>query len=288
MNGVPGEVHTLAARLLAVGYVADPPLTAAMHLARTVGRALLLEGEPGVSKSEAARAFAQAVGATFVRLQCYEGIDASQALYDWNYGKQILAIRRAEAERALAPALFTPEYLVRRPLLQALESTADAPVVLLVDEIDRADDEFEAFLLELLQDFAVTIPELGTVRAAQPPTVFLTSNRTRELHEALTRRCLYHWVPAPSIEQERIILRLRVPDVDPALREAVVRAVARLRELELHKRPGTAEAIDWAKSLAALGASSLDAEAFELSVGSVVKDAEDLEAVRARRSELIA
>jgi MoxR-like ATPase len=288
VNGVPAEVRTLAERLLADGYVADAPLAAAMHLARTIGRALLLEGEPGVGKSEAARAYAHVTGARFVRLQCYEGIDASQALYDWDYGKQLLAIRRAEAAGTPPPSLYADEFLLRRPLLEALEGTRDEPVVLLVDEIDRADDEFEAFLLELLQDFAVTIPELGTVRAARRPVVFLTSNRTRELHDALKRRCLYHWVAVPTIEQERTILRLRAPEVDEALRDAVARAVARLRALELRKRPGTAEGIDWARSLAALGAASLDAAAFDLTIGSVVKHADDLETVRARRAELIA
>jgi MoxR-like ATPase len=288
VNGVPAEVRTLAERLLAVGYVADAPLAAAMHLARTIGRALLLEGEPGVGKSEAARAYAHVTGARFVRLQCYEGIDASQALYDWDYGKQLLAIRRAEAAGTPPPSLYADEYLLRRPLLEALEGTRDAPVVLLIDEIDRADDEFEAFLLELLQDFAVTIPEVGTMRAERRPVVFLTSNRTRELHDALKRRCLYHWVAAPTIEQERTILRLRAPDVDENLRDSVARAVARLRALELRKRPGTAEGIDWARSLAALGAASLDAAAFDLTIGSVVKHADDLETVRARRAELIA
>ena len=281
-------IVSLATALRATGYVTDAPLAAAMHLAAVVGRALLLEGEPGVGKSEAARAYAAATGATFVRLQCYEGIDATQALYDWNYGKQLLAIRRAEAAGGDAPDLYSDPFLIRRPLLHALDGTAESPVVLLIDEIDRADDEFEAFLLELLQDFAVTIPELGTIRAAVPPVVFLTSNRTRELHDALKRRCLYHWMGAPTLERERDILRARLPTTDPALIDAVTQAVARLRALDLRQRPGTAEAIDWVKSLEALGAPSLDADAFDLTVGAVVKHAEDLEVARARRAGLIA
>ncbi len=205
---VPRSVTDLTAKLLAAGYVADAPLATAMVLAQTIGRAVLLEGEPGVGKSEAARAFATATGATFLRLQCYEGIDVAQAVYDWNYAKQTLAVRGGASDD-----LFTETYLLRRPLLQALEATAGAPVVLLIDEIDRSDDEFEAFLLEFLQDFAITIPELGTIRAASRPTVFLTSNRTRELHDALKRRCLYHFLAcrAPNTSAKSCACTCRKP-----------------------------------------------------------------------------
>jgi MoxR-like ATPase len=284
---VPRAVDELRAALETAGYVADAPLATAMVLARTVGRALLLEGEPGVGKSEAARAYAAATGATFVRLQCYEGIDVAQAVYDWNYAKQTLAVR-AERTAAALPDLFSEAFLLRRPLLQVLDATAAAPAVLLIDEIDRSDDEFEAFLLEFLQDFAVTIPELGTLRAAHRPTVFLTSNRTRELHDALKRRCLYHWLAVPDPERERRILRMHLPAADDALIDSVVRAVERLRALDLRKRPGTAEAIDWAKSIASLGGTAVDAATFDLTAGAVVKHADDIATVAAHRAELLA
>ncbi len=284
---VPSAAGDLIAKLLTAGYVADPPLATAMVLAQTIGRAVLLEGEPGVGKSEAARAYAAATGATFLRLQCYEGIDVAQAVYDWDYAKQTLAVR-ADAARASAPDLFSEAYLLRRPLLQALDASAAAPVVLLIDEIDRSDDEFEAFLLEFLQDFAITIPELGTIRAVQRPAVFLTSNRTRELHDALKRRCLYHWLGTPSPEQERRILRLHLPAASDALIDSVVGAVERLRALDLRKRPGTAETIDWAKCIASLGASVVDGATFDATAGAVVKHADDIVTVAEHRSELVA
>jgi MoxR-like ATPase len=283
---VPRAVDDLIAKLLGAGYVADAPLATAMVLAQTIGRAVLLEGEPGVGKSEAARAFAAATGATFLRLQCYEGIDVAQAVYDWNYAKQTLAVRSG-ADAARVPDLFSEEFLLRRPLLTALAGSATAPVVLLIDEIDRSDDEFEAFLLEFLQDFAITIPELGTIRAAHPPTVFLTSNRTRELHDALKRRCLYHWLGMPSPERERRILRLHLPAAGDTLLDAVVRVVERLRALDLRKRPGTAEAIDWAKCIASLGANAIDDAIFDATAGAVVKHADDVATVAEHRSELL-
>lgn len=284
---MPAAVEDLIAKLFAAGYVAEPPLATAMHLARTIGRALLLEGESGVGKTEAARAFATATGATFVRLQCFEGIDVAHAMYDWNYAKQTLAVRAARPGDPV-PDLFTEPYLLRRPLLQALDATATRPVVLLIDEIDRADDEFEAFLLELLQDFAITIPELGTIRASVPPTVFLTSNRTRELHDALKRRCFYHWVAIAGAEHERRVLRLRLPAVSQTVIDDVVAAVAQLRALDLQKAPGTAEAIDWARSLDALGADRLDESTFDVTIGAVVKHADDIERVEAQRSRVLA
>jgi len=284
---VPRAVDDLIAKLLAAGYVAEAPLATAMVLAQTVGRAILLEGEPGVGKSESARAFAAATGATFLRLQCYEGIDVAQAVYDWNYAKQTLAVRGG-ADRANAPDLFSEAFLLRRPLLQALDASAAAPVVLLIDEIDRSDDEFEAFLLEFLQDFAITIPELGTIRAVQRPTVFLTSNRTRELHDALKRRCLYHFLDTPSAEHERRVLRLHLPDAADDLLDSIVRAVERLRALDLRKRPGTAETIDWAKCIAALGSAVLDDATFDATAGAVIKHADDVATVAEHRAELLA
>ncbi|HEY5349033.1 MAG TPA: MoxR family ATPase [Candidatus Lustribacter sp.] len=284
---VPNAVADLIAKLLIAGYVADAPLATAMVLAQTIGRAVLLEGEPGVGKSEAARAYAAATGATFLRLQCYEGIDVAQAVYDWNYAKQTLAVR-ADADRASVPDLFSEAFLLRRPLLQALDASGTAPVVLLIDEIDRSDDEFEAFLLEFLQDFAITIPELGTLRAARRPTVFLTSNRTRELHDALKRRCLYHWLGTPNPEHERRILRLHLPAASDALIDSVVLAVERLRALDLRKRPGTAESIDWAKCIASLGGSAVDEATFDATIGAVVKHADDIATVAEHRSDLVA
>jgi MoxR-like ATPase len=284
---VPRAVDDLIALLLGAGYVADAPLATAMVLAQTIGRAILLEGEPGVGKSEAARAYAAATGAPFLRLQCYEGIDVAQAVYDWNYAKQTLAVR-VDADRANVPDLFSEPFLLRRPLLQALDAGADVPAVLLIDEIDRSDDEFEAFLLEFLQDFAITIPELGTIRAARPPVVFLTSNRTRELHDALKRRCLYHFLGLPSPEHERRILRLHLPEAGDVLLDSVVRAVARLRALDLRKRPGTAETIDWAKCIAALGATAIDGATFDATLGAVVKHADDVATVAEHRAELLA
>jgi len=284
---VPRAVAELIAALERSGYVADAPLATAMMLAQSIGRAVLLEGEPGVGKSEAARAYATATGAPFVRLQCYEGIDVAQAVYDWNYAKQTLAVRAEGAGTAL-PDLFSEQFLLRRPLLQALDAPGNVPTVLLIDEIDRADDEFEAFLLEFLQDFAITIPELGTIRATQRPVVFLTSNRTRELHDALKRRCLYHWLDVPDAERERRILRLHLPAAGDALIDSVARAVAALRALDLRKRPGTAEAIDWAKCIAELGSERVDEATFDLTLGAVIKHADDLATVAVHRAGLLA
>jgi MoxR-like ATPase len=262
------------AALAGEGYLADRGLATAVHLAAALEQPLLLEGEAGVGKTEVARALAGAVGARLVRLQCHEGIDLHQAVYDWDYGRQLLAIRAAEAG-APARELFGREFLLRRPLLEALESDAPA-TVLLIDEIDRADDAFEAFLLEFLADFAISIPELGTIRASRPPVVILTSNRTRELHDALKRRCLYHWIDYPSREREAEIVRARLPGVPEAIAERVVDAVDRLRREELYKLPGVGETVVWARALLAL-----EGEAdLEDTLGVALKVREDIDRVR--------
>src|SRR3954447_23274573 len=233
------------------GYLADRALALSVHLARTLEQPLLLEGEAGVGKTEVARALAQATGSRLVRLQCHEGIDVHHAVYDWDYARQLLAIRAAEAG-AEPHELFGREFLLRRPLLEALESDAET-TVLLIDEIDRADDEFEAFLLEFLADFAITIPELGTITSERPPVVILTSNRTRELHDALKRRCLYHWIDYPTRAREAEIVRSRLPGLPEAITARVCDAVARLRGEELYKLPGVGETVTWARALLALG-----------------------------------
>jgi MoxR-like ATPase len=259
-------------RLAEGGYLADEALATSVYLAAAVQQPLLLEGEAGVGKTEVARALAETTGARLVRLQCYEGIDVHQAVYDWNYSRQLLALRRVETDED-EDALFSARYLIRRPLLEAIEH--DERTVLLIDEIDRADEAFEAFLLELLSDFAVTIPELGTIRAAQRPIVVLTSNRTRELHDALKRRCLYQWIDYPDLEREVAIVRSRLPEAPDAIAERVCRAVARMRGEELYKAPGIGETIAWARSLLALGP-EVD---LTRSVGAVLKVREDVEHV---------
>src|SRR3954466_12836308 len=266
-----GEVRDALAR---ERYLADDAWATAVYLAGAIDQPLLLEGEAGVGKTETARAAAAARGARLVRLQCHEGIDVHHALYDWDWSRQLLALRAAEHGRA-APQLYSREFLVRRPLLEALE--ADDDVVLLIDEVDRADDAFEAFLLEFLADFAVTIPELGTVTAARAPVVVLTSNRTRELHDALKRRCLYHWIDYPAPERERAIVAARLPGVPEAVAARVCAAVARLRAEDLYKVPGVGETITWARALLALG----DDVTLEETLGVALKVHEDVERVRA-------
>jgi MoxR-like ATPase len=246
---------------------------------------LLLEGEAGVGKTEVAKVLAELLGRRLVRLQCYEGIDASQALYEWDYSRQLIAVRAAQLGEQDVGDLFGPEFLVERPLLAAVR--AGPLAVLLIDELDRADDEFEAFLLEVLSEFAVTIPEIGRVDAGRPPAVVITSNRTRELHDALKRRCLYHWIDHPSVEREVEIVRVRAPEVPEALARQVAAAVARLREMDLAKRPGVAETIDWSKALAFLGASRLEPETAAATLGALVKDHEDMELVRARLDQVL-
>ncbi len=276
------DVASLLDTLDAENYLADPPLGTALFLAARMGQPLLLEGEPGVGKTEAAKALAQAIDTPLIRLQCYEGLTSAEALYEWNYPRQLLAIRLAEAQHeTLREAdLFGPDYLLARPLLAAIEHPGPRPAVLLIDEVDRGDDEFEAFLFELLAESSVTIPELGTRRAAFPPVVVLTSNRTRDLHDALKRRCLYHWIDYPGIDRVAQIIRRRVPAAAGSLPGQVANGVARLRRLDLAKPPGVAEAISWTAALQMLGAEKLDEQNAEQTAGAVLKYAEDLQTVR--------
>ena len=277
-------VDELRRKLDAVDYLADQGLATALFCAARLPQPLLLEGEAGVGKTEAAKALAAALDTPLVRLQCYEGIDAAEALYEWNYPRQLLGIRAAEAAGKPLDSddLFTAEYLVARPLLRAIEHQGPRPVVLLIDEVDRADDEFEAFLFELMAESSVTIPELGTITAAFPPIVILTSNRTRDLHDALKRRCLYHWIDYPGVERATEIVRRRVPAAGADLAENVAAAVARLRNLDVQKPPGIAEAINWVAALELLGIDLLDGTAVERTLGSVMKYREDLDLVGRR------
>jgi MoxR-like ATPase len=273
-----GSIDQLEQALLGASYLPDRGLATVLYLALQVRKPLLLEGEAGVGKTEAAKAVAQALGTRLIRLQCYEGLDVNHAVYEWNYTRQLLHIRAAqEGGQVNEDELFGERFLIRRPLLEAISSPE--PVVLLIDEIDRADDEFEAFLLELLSDFQITIPELGTIAARHRPIVVLTSNRTRELHDALKRRCLFHWIGHPSCEREIEIVRLRVPEVPERLAAQAVQFVQALRGLELTKAPGVAETVDWAQALAVLGQRELDAELVQSTLGSVLKYQEDLELV---------
>ena len=275
------SVGDLQRSLQGEAYLADRGLATAIYLALSLDKPLLLEGEAGVGKTEVAKALAAALDRRLIRLQCYEGIDASQALYEWNYPRQLLAIRAMPGPEAVGHVddLFGPEFLVERPLLEAIRAGRGA--VLLVDELDRADDEFEAFLLEVLSEFAVSIPELGRVGAEHPPAVIVTSNRTRELHDALKRRCLYHWIDHPTLEREVEIIGLRAPEASAELARQVAAAVARIRAMDVAKRPGVAESIDWAHALAFLGVPALNGETADATLGAVLKDHDDLEMARA-------
>jgi MoxR-like ATPase len=277
------NVEKLAQRLATVDYLVDESLATSMFLALRLPQPLLLEGEAGVGKTEAAKALAAILDTPLVRLQCYEGIDASEALYEWNYPRQLLSIRLADVrEGELSESdLFGPDYLIRRPLMRALEHPGPLPAVLLIDEIDRADDDFEAFLLELLAESSVTIPEIGTIRATHPPIIVLTSNRTRDLHDAVKRRCLYQWIDYPSRQREVEIVRRRVKGASETLAVQVADVIARMRDSDVQKPPGVAESIDWLSALNLLGIERLDAPAIDRTLGSVLKYSEDQEVIRA-------
>jgi len=279
------SVEDLEKTLRAHSYLPDRGLAVAIYLAVSLDRPLLLEGEAGVGKTEVAKVLAEMMGRRLIRLQCYEGIDSNQALYDWDYSRQLVAIRAAQAEGKPIDDLFGGAFLVERPLLDAIRTGPGA--VLLIDELDRADDEFEAFLLEVLSEFAVTVPEVGRIAASRPPAVVITSNRTRELHDALKRRCLYHWIDHPSLEREVAIIRTRAPGVRESLAREVAAAVERLRTLEVAKRPGVAETIDWANALSFLGADKLESKTALETLGAVVKDHEDQQVVAAHLQEVL-
>ena len=280
----PFTIDALQAAFDAERYVADRDLATALYLSLVLDRPLLLEGEAGVGKTEVGRTLAAVLETELIRLQCYEGLDVNTAVYEWDYPRQMLEIRlleaRGEAKSAATRDIFSEAFLIRRPLLRALGNSRPAPPVLLIDEIDRADEEFEAYLLEVLADFAITIPEIGTIKAARPPRVIITSNRTREVHDALKRRCLYHWIDYPTAERELAILSRRMPDLPETLAREVVAFVQRLRSADLTKVPGIAETIDWAAALAALGAKRLEAEQIERTLGALLKYQEDVSAMR--------
>jgi MoxR-like ATPase len=276
------STDAVSEQLRTAGYLADEGLSTALYLSTRLGQPLLLEGEPGVGKTTAAQAMASALGAPFIRLQCYEGLGVSEALYEWNYQRQLLAIRLAEAshEKLAEADLFTEEFLLERPLLQCVRHTGAVPPVLLIDEIDRADDEFEALLLEFLGESSITIPELGTFKAERPAIVVLTSNRSRELHDALKRRCLYHWIEFPAPERAAEIVRERVPSGSEALILAATAFVGEVRDLDLDKAPGLAETIDWVSALVTLGAADLATPDLLRTLGTIVKSPDDLDTVR--------
>ena len=280
MTGEFGSVEGLQAAFAEQGYLADVDLATALFLSLTLGRPLFLEGEAGVGKTEVARTLARATGGELIRLQCYEGIDAATALYEWDYPRQMLEVRlleaRGEAASAKARDIFGREFLVRRPLLKAIEGEGPVPPVLLIDEIDRADEPFEAYLLEVLSDYQITVPELGTITTANPPMVIITSNRTREIRDALKRRCLYHWVEFPDARRELEIVRVRAPKASAALSRQVVEFVQRARQVDLFKRPGVAETIDWVNALTALNVLSLEPDAVKDTLGVLLKYQEDV------------
>jgi MoxR-like ATPase len=288
---IPASIDEVMSRLGDRRYISDRPLATAIFLALKLGKPLFIEGEAGVGKTEAAKVMAEVLGARLIRLQCYEGIDVAHAVYEWNYPRQLLHIRllnESEDREAAEKEIFSREFLLRRPLLDAIDNDDEVPPVLLIDEIDRSDEEFEAFLLELLSDFQISIPELGTIRARQQPFVVITSNRTREVHDALKRRCLYHWIDYPAVEKELAIVRTRAPEAADQLAREVTLLVHGLRDMDLYKVPGVAETLDWARSLAALGATRLDASLVDATLGAALKYQEDLERAREAVPDLIA
>jgi len=291
MRGTPPDsIEAVIERLGEQRYIGDRPLATAIFLALKLGKPLFIEGEAGVGKTEAAKVMADVLRARLIRLQCYEGIDAAHAVYEWNYPRQLLHIRllnEADDRQAAEKEIFSPEFLLRRPLLDAIDNEDEVPPVLLIDEIDRSDEEFEAFLLELLSDFQISIPELGTIHARQQPFVVITSNRTREVHDALKRRCLYHWIDYPTVDKEIAIVRVRAPEAAEELAREVTALVHGLRQMDLYKVPGVAETLDWARSLAALGASRIDASLIDATLGAALKYQEDLERVRQSVPELV-
>ena len=281
---IPNTIEELGQTLDDQDYFADESLVVAIHLSIQLGRPLFLEGEAGVGKTEVAKVLAATTGESLIRLQCYEGLDVGQALYEWDYARQMMAIRlleaRGEGASATPDDIMSRDYLIARPLLQAIESSVDGHrPVLLIDELDRADEEFEAFLLELLSDFQVTIPEIGTIAAQERPIVVLTSNRTREIHDALKRRCIYHWIDYPSPEREADIIKRKVPELETGLAHAITEAMQRLRRMELFKPPGVAETLDWAESLRLLGAGELTVPTIERTLGVVLKYKDDIDMV---------
>jgi len=291
-RALPGSIDATATLLAAADYVAERSLATAVFLALKLSRPLFLEGEAGVGKTEIAKVLAATLDRPLVRLQCYEGLDVASAVYEWNYARQMMEIRLAEAaggvsRDALAQDLFSERFMIRRPVLQALDGTPGRMPVLLIDELDRADEPFEAYLLEVLSDFQVTIPEIGTVRAAEPPIVVLTSNRTREVHDAVKRRCLYHWVDYPSATRELDILRRKVPGIEATLADRVVAFVQTLRGQDLFKPPGVAETLDWARALVALDASVLDAALVDDTLGALLKYRDDITRVRAQLDAML-
>ncbi len=273
-------------------YVAGRDLATTVFLALKLDKPLLLEGEAGVGKTEVGKVLAEMLGTRLIRLQCYEGIDVNNAVYEWAYARQMLQIRMLETagsdRQAMEREIFSAKFLVKRPLLQAIESDGARPPVLLIDEIDRSDDEFEAFLLELLSDYQISIPEIGTLKADRPPAVVITSNRTREIHDALKRRCLYFWIDYPSLDKEYEIVLARIPEVPPALARQVVRFIQQVRQLDLYKLPGIAETLDWTRSLMALSQKELTDTAVQATLGSIVKYQEDLERLRGERARELA
>jgi len=287
---LPGSVDSVLELLQAQSYVADRALATAIHLSLTLSRPLLLEGEAGVGKTEVGKVLARGLGRRLIRLQCYEGLDVASAVYEWDYARQMIAIRLAEASGQTDRAeieldLFSETFLIRRPLLEAIQPADGIAPVLLIDELDRADEPFEAFLLELLSDFQITVPELGTLRAEEPPVVVITSNRTREIHDALRRRCFYSWIDYPGAQRELEIVRLRVPEASESLLNQVVAFVQRLRTVELFKLPGVAESIDWTRALLALGKDELDARTVDETLGVLLKYQDDVSRVRGGKTE---